>query len=162
MALLCANLIMAQNNAPRTVISLNEAWEFTKDSIQWQPVHLPHTWNADDVTDDEPGYHRAVCWYRKKLVINPAGKQVYLRFEGANQLAAVFVNGQPAGMHTGGYTAFQFPVHQLLHKGPSTNEIVVRVDNRFNEQVPPLSADFTFFGGIYRDAWLVYTLRHRV
>jgi beta-galactosidase len=146
---------MAQNNAPRTVISLNEAWEFTKDSIQWQPIHLPHTWNADDVVDDEPGYYRAVCWYRKKLVINPSGRQVYLRFEGANQLASVFVNGKVAGTHTGGYTAFQLPIHELLRKGEAVNEIIVRVDNRFNEQVPPLSADFTFFGGIYRDAWLV-------
>ncbi|MGB8193327.1 MAG: sugar-binding domain-containing protein, partial [Chitinophagaceae bacterium] len=163
--------IRAQSvDGPRNIISLNESWEFTKDNydpaagtvspnVKWESVQLPHTWNANDVMDDEPGYYRGVGWYRKKISIHSSGKnkQLYLRFEGVNQVATVFVNGKKAGSHTGGYTAFQFPISSFLRYDgkQNSNEILVKVDNSFNEQIPPLTADFTFFGGAYRDVWLM-------
>src|SRR5690349_2910913 len=111
----------------RSIVSINSNWQFHKgdiagpaqagkSSIGWEAVSLPHTWNGSDVADDEPGYYRGTGWYRKTLYTNPAmkGKEIYLRFEGANQVTEVFVNGKPVGAHTGGYTAFSFPVGAFL------------------------------------------------
>jgi beta-galactosidase len=148
---------------------INDDWEFTKDkyvvgnnaanqSIKWQPAHLPHTWNTDDVLDDIPGYYRGTAWYKKRLLINKSleGKQLSLFFEGVNQVTEVFVNGKKAGSHTGGYTGFYIPVSDFIHFDKE-NEIIIKVDNSFNQNIPPLSADFTFYGGIYRDVWLIAT-----
>jgi beta-galactosidase len=167
---LCCNNGMAQ----RISISLNEDWQFTKDTysttaqnpntaknIKWQNIQLPHTWNTTDVMDDEPGYYQAACWYKKKLYINEnqESKDLFLFFEAANQVTEVFVNGKLAAKHKGGYTSFTVPLKGLLHfdGAENSNEIAIKVDNSFNENIPPLSADFTFYGGIYRDVYLVAT-----
>ena len=117
-------------------------------------VKLPHTWNADDVMDDVQGYYRGVGWYRKEIKLGKefSGKKLYLYFEGANQETEVFINGKKAGSHTGGYTGFIIPVRNCC---AGRNEVLVKVDNSFNRHIPPLSADFTFYGGIYRDAYLI-------
>lgn len=148
----------------RLKIGINQGWQFSRtaaqDSLSWEKVKLPHTWNDRDVNDDVPGYHRALCVYRKELKIDRAsmGKNLFIYFEGANQVAEVWVNGKKAGSHTGGYTGFVFRIDQLLSfEEGAPNEIVVNVDNRHNENIPPLSADFTFFGGIYRDVFLIAT-----
>ncbi|HEX2684673.1 MAG TPA: glycoside hydrolase family 2 TIM barrel-domain containing protein, partial [Ferruginibacter sp.] len=147
---------------PRVVVRMNEGWQFLKgDSTgnnSWQNIHLPHTWNVDDVMDDVPGYYRGVCWYRK--IFTPGnelkGKEVSFYFEGANQEAEIFINGKKAGQHTGGYTGFSVPVTQYLQFN-APNEILVKVDNSFNKNIAPLTADFTFYGGIYRDVYLTAT-----
>ncbi|PWG80507.1 glycoside hydrolase family 2 TIM barrel-domain containing protein [Pararcticibacter amylolyticus] len=149
-------------------ISLNDNWKFTKDpqgkglkdnaSLQWQDVSFPHTWNAHDVMDDDPGYFRGIGWYKKKIKINPElkGKQLFLYFDGANQQTEVWVNGKIAGKHTGGYTRFCIPISNCLDfNSQANNEIILKVDNSHNENIPPLSADFTFFGGVYRNVYLV-------
>ena len=120
---------------------------------------MPHTWNADDVMDDEPGYHRNLCWYRKTFTLSPsdAKKEISFLFEGANQETLVLINGKIAGKHSGGYTAFHVPASRFLKAG--TNLIMVGVDNSHNENIPPLSADFSFYGGIYRDVYLVTSNR---
>ena len=152
--------------AQRHVLPLNENWQFTKDSnvinadpktnIKWQKVSLPHTWNIEDVMDDEPGYYRAVGWYRKKQLLDKKfqGKELYLFFEGINQEAVVYINGKKAGDHLGGYTAFYIPVTAFIN-WDKENEILVKADNSHNRNIPPLSADFTFYGGIYRQVSLV-------
>ncbi|WP_242434606.1 glycoside hydrolase family 2 TIM barrel-domain containing protein [Hymenobacter amundsenii] len=149
--------------------SINSNWLFRKangtdyarapgGATGWEKVSVPHTWNAADVLDDEPGYYRGAGWYKKALHV-PAdwqNRRVYLHFEGAGQEAEVYVNGQLAGQHAGGYTAFRFPISRWLRFGEgATNEVVVKVDNRHNPDLPPLSADFTFFGGLYRDVYLL-------
>lgn len=106
--------------------------------------------------DDQPGYYRGVGWCRKTVFVPAAwrGQSVYLHFEGANQETEVYVNGQLAGRHAGGYTAFRFSIGKLLKFNadkPAGNEVLMKVDNRHNPAIPPLSADFTFYGGIYRD-----------
>ncbi len=157
--LLLSGFLVAQP-AARTVISINNNWQFTKENktqqqLKWEAVHLPHTWNADDVMDDVPGYYRAVGLYKRTLRIDKKlkGKQLYLLFEGANQVAEVFINGKKAGEHTGGYSAFSVCITDLVNF-EKENELLVKVDNSFNQDIPPLSADFTFYGGIYRDVWL--------
>jgi beta-galactosidase len=150
----------------RTAITINNNWLFFKGDTtkkssgsNWETVSLPHTWNAQDVMDDEPGYYRGDGWYKKTIYV-PASfkeKNIYLFFEGAAQVAEVFVNGKPAGKHIGSYNAFSFPVGNYLtyaSEGNTANEILVKVNNSHNENIPPLSADFTFYGGIYRDVHL--------
>lgn len=146
----------AQTSEPRIVINLNKGWQFAKGgNAPWKNVNLPHTWNVQDVMDDEPGYYRGAGWYKKRLVMDKQlqGKEISLYFEGANQVTEVFINGKQAGLHAGGYTGFSVRATTFLRQG--NNELLVKVDNSHNENIPPLSADFTFYGGIYRDVYLV-------
>jgi len=152
---------------PNQSLLINEGWSFVlEDSAgtdadgrrpgQWSAVDLPHTWNATDSRNKTKPYHRGTGRYRKTLFIasHLADKRLYLYFEGANQIADVTVNGEPAGRHIGGYSAFAFDISELVLFGEG-NEIEVLVDNRHDEDVPPLNADFTFYGGIYRDVRLL-------
>lgn len=144
--------------APRLKTSLNEDWQFRFDDSNgnsWEQVTLPHTWNAKDAFDETPGYRRTVGWYRKNLNLRPRPDKKYvLLFEAANQKAEVYINGRLAGSHKGGYTAFTVDVTPYL-KAKQTNELRVKVDNRHDEDIPPLKGDFNFYGGIYRDVWLL-------
>lgn len=156
----------------RTVISLNENWKFTTDpekkylpdlsgELKWETVSFPHTWNTKDVMDDKPGYYRGIGWYKKTIKLDPQlkNRKLSLYFNGANQQVEVYINGKKAGVHTGGYTRFCIPVSEYLRfddKEPA-NEIVIKVDNSHNDNIPPLSADFTFFGGVYRNLYLIAT-----
>jgi beta-galactosidase len=155
----------------RTSMTINNAWQFKKgelpftsamrDTSGWESVVLPHTWNVSDVIDDVPGYYRGTGWYKKTLYLAPTPEKesLYLHFEGVNQVARVYVNGSLAGSHTGGYTAFRVSISPYLvfkdSEVRSPQQILVRVTNVHDENIPPLSADFTFFGGIYRDVSLV-------
>lgn len=151
----------------RLRFTINDGWQFAGSDVKgganseidtsgWQKVDLPHTWNIADTLDDEPGYRRGVSWYRKELRLAPGlnGKRLFLYFEGVNQTADVFVNGNPAGSHIGGYTAFVFDITGLVKFG-EPNTIAVRVDNSLVNDIPPLDADFNMHGGIYRDVWIV-------
>lgn len=178
--LLITGQLCAQTGTPsgRLIIGINEGWKFSKEAPEFpgllsshvwpsfsgaQPVNLPHTWNAADVMDDEPGYYRGDGWYEKMFFINPSwkSKKVYLFFEGANQEAEILINGKKAGQHTGGYTGFYIPISKWLYFGggynTNQNQLIVRVNNSHNENIPPLTADFTFYGGLYRDCYLVAT-----
>src|SRR6188474_465079 len=156
-------LTQAQERISSTI---NSNWLFfkgdtTKQSAGngWTLVSVPHTWNAQDIMDDEPGYYRGDGWYRKTIYVPSNWKEtdVYLYFEGAAQIAEVFVNGKLVGKHIGSYTAFSFPIGSYLNynaEGNAANQVLVKVNNSHNENIPPLSADFTFYGGIYRDVYL--------
>ena len=160
---------VAEGQSARIKHTINEEWRFypgevsgaavrDHDDDAWQTVDLPHTWNAVDSYDKTPGYKRGIGWYRKSLenVSVPPGRRHFVYFEGANQIADVYCNGIHVGRHIGGYTAFVFDLTDHLEPdGP--NVLAVRVDNEHNDDVPPLNADFTFFGGIYRDVWLLST-----
>lgn len=149
--------------AQKSVTSINKGWQFSKATIpqkesDWENIDLPHTWNKEDVMDDIPGYYRGFGYYKKQLYIGKLKKdqQLNLLFEGANQVATIFVNGKKAGEHIGGYASFYIPITNLVQPGKQ-NEIMVSVDNAYQQDIPPLTADFTFYGGIYRDVWLVKT-----
>ena len=160
---------LASAEAPRVRTTINDQWRYAPGNIEgsaagdfddsgWQRINLPHTWNATDAFDKITPYRRGIGWYRKSLVINPdlRGKRLFLYFEGANQVADVFVNGRHAGQHVGGYTAFIFEITDSVQYA-RPNIVAVRVDNSPNPDIPPLNADFTFYGGIYRDVWLLAT-----
>ena len=159
-------LLSAAAAGPRVTTPLNDAWRFDRaddagaeavafDDGKWSAVTLPHTWNNLDGQDGGNNYHRGPAWYRRHLAFDPAwaGRRVYLRVGAANTDAAVSVNGHPAGTHKGGFAAFCFDVTDLLHAGD--NVVAIRVDNTKDKDVPPLSADFTFFGGLYRGVQLI-------
>jgi beta-galactosidase len=163
---------LAADNAVASLrdrIALNEGWRYASGPLadaasphlndaHWMQVTLPHTWNAADAFDKRGGYRRGEGWYRRTLSL-PAtqrGRRIFICFEGANQVAELFVNGVPAGRHVGGYTAFVFDVTDHV-RFDAPNLLAVRVDNRHDPDIPPLEADFTFYGGIYRDVWLLAT-----
>ncbi len=139
----------------RQNISLNEQWQFKKEDGTIQDVSLPHTWNAQDVLDDAPGYYRGLGVYKRKLKLDESAKnkEIFLVFNGVAQEAEVLVNGTSAGKHLGSYTRFIVKINPYLNF--KNDEIEVRVNNRFHEDIPPLTADFTFFGGIYRKVTLL-------
>ncbi len=143
----------------RTIKSINDSWQFRKDidGADWEIVDIPHTWNADDSIDDIPGYYRGLGIYKRTISIteNLDGCRLYIHFEGANQEATVLVNGHQVGSHIGGYSAFCFDITDMVKPGDNLFEI--HINNRHNPDIPPLSADFTFFGGIYRDVYLIST-----
>lgn len=153
----------AQPAAVREEIDLNAGWSFALSAADgaprtgdWQRVDLPHTWNAADSANKRNPYRRGVGQYRKDLRL-PArfsGQQLYLYFEGANQVAEVAIDGQQVGRHEGGYTGFVFDVTGRIEPGRQ-HRIGVSVDNTHNDRIPPLEADFTFYGGIYRDVRLI-------
>jgi beta-galactosidase len=165
-------LSMSLQANTREILVMNEAWDFViSDAVEgsrvdWDhqqvmKVHIPHTWNDQDVLDEEPGYYRGPAWYRKSIRLRQDWQhhRVFLQFDGAGQDTRVYVNGNLVGGHTGGYNAFRFDITEELSTPSSDFELMVRVDNSYNENIPPLSADFTFFGGIYRDVSLVYAPR---
>lgn len=140
----------------REVINFNEDWLFEKgidDEAQFfDPVvvNLPHTWNAVDGANGFD-FYRAKSRYSKTLVVNDLYKdrRVIIECQGANSVTDVLVNGQHVGRHEGGYSTFRFDVTDEITFN-AENEIVFEVDNRHREDIYPLMADFTFYGGIYR------------
>ena len=116
------------------------------------------TWNALDATDSVPGYDRSMHSLSQTVFVPASWKGGNVTFFslGANQEVTLFVNGTEAGRHAGGYTSFSFDVTPFLLFGKD-NTISAEITNAYNPDIPPLSADFTFFGGFYRDAFLLFT-----
>ena len=138
------------------VKTINSGWQFSEDKTTWETINIPHTWNDQDAFDDQSGYRRGLGYYKKQVFISSEVKNKvhYLKFNAVNQEATVFINGRQIGNHKGGYTAFNFDVTSYLNYD-TYNLIEVTVDNSHNENIPPLDADFTFYGGIYRDVELI-------
>ena len=137
--------------------AFRDAYKPDYDDSCWEPVDLPHTWNAHDGCDDIPGYWRGIGWYRKHFQIAEAlsGKRVFLEFEGANQVSEFWLNGAKIGEHKGGYTSFEFDVTDQIRFAPRGNVLTAKVDNLYNPNISPaVKTDVTFYGGIYRDVWL--------
>jgi beta-galactosidase len=127
------------------------------DDSWWQSISLPHTWNAQDVMDQKPGYWRGIGWYRKHFHVDGkyAAKRIFLEFEGANEVAEFWLNGHALGVHAGGYTGFEFDITGEVRFGGEDNVLTVKVDNLFHATIPPtVKTDYSFYGGIYRAAWL--------
>lgn len=159
-SLLIILFVAIVGKAQRLITSLNANWEFVseKNINDTARVNLPHTWNADDAFLAGGNYFRGKGFYSKTFFVPEKwnGQQLFVRFEGANQVTELFVNDTKVGEHIGGYTGFVFNITPYLSFG-CNNQLKVVCDNSYNENIAPLSADFTFYGGIYRDVNLIHT-----
>ena len=146
----------------RNIISLNRKWSFTKDfsevpaaiDAKWNFVNLPHSWNAIDGQDGDNDYYRGTCLYMKELKKEdlPEADRYFLEINGANSSADVYVNGNKKAQHDGGYSTWRVDITDEI--GLSTM-VAIAVDNSANDTVYPQMADFTFYGGLYRDVNLI-------
>lgn len=141
-------------SAQREMKTINDGWEFRKPAdTEWTSVNIPHTFNLDAYR--QPNYYQGKGLYRRVLTLPEVDphRRYYLKIDAASKAAEVTVNGKSAGSHAGGYTAFVVDVTDYIQK---ENIIEITVDNG-RKDITPISADFTFWGGIYRDVWLVST-----
>jgi len=146
----------------RQIISLNRKWAFTKEqltnpaqlpeTLYW--VNLPHCWNAIDGQDGEGDYYRGTCWYVKQLDREeiPEAQRYYVEVRGANSSADLYVGGEKLAHHDGGYSTWRVDVTEALK---NSTVIAIAVDNSPNDRVYPQVADFTFYGGLYRNVNLI-------
>ena len=138
--------------AQRDMKTINDSWEFRKPSEQqWNRINLPHTYNLDAYAGRN--YYQGKGVYRRVLTLPEveAGRRYYLKIDAASKFAEVVVNGKAVGSHAGGYSAFTVDITDCIQK---ENLLEITVDNG-RKDITPISADFTFWGGIYRDVWLV-------
>lgn len=150
----------------RKIININKQWKFIRrdeeqalkksyEDKAWENVNVPHTWNAIDGADGSD-FYKGACWYRKefRLATMEEGRKVYIEFNGANSVADVYLNEKYMGQHKGGYSTFRFDVTDVIEYG-TDNILSVKVDNTVVDDVYPQKADFTFYGGIYRDVNII-------
>ena len=142
------------------ILPINEGWAFVK-GCETAPaaipagaarVDLPHCWNALDGQDGGSDYWRGPCCYLKTIE-KPAGKNVYVEVEAASSVGKIIVNGVEKASHKGGYSLFRANVTDALHDGE--NLLAIWVDNTQRDDVYPQTADFTFYGGLYRGVNLI-------
>lgn len=146
----------------RNIVSFNDNWKFIKNAAdeveaakgEGESIALPHTWNAVDGQDGGNDYHRGTCWYVKKFAKPEKNEtdKAYLEFCGAAMTAEIYLNGEKISRHEGGYSTFRVEITERLEE---ENTLVVSVDNSNNTTVYPQTADFTFYGGLYRDVNLI-------
>lgn len=152
--LMTALWVAVSLSAQREMKTINDGWEFRKPAdTEWTSVNIPHTFNLDAYR--QPNYYQGKGLYRRVLTLPKVDphRRYYLKIDAASKAAEVTVNGKSAGSHAGGYTAFVVDVTDYIQK---ENIIEITVDNG-RKDITPISADFTFWGGIYRDVWLVST-----
>ncbi len=146
----------------RSVININENWAFLKGAKEiptalpegWETVNVPHSWNAQDGMDGGADYFRGTCHYAKRISKSglPQADCYYLEINGANSSADVYVNGKKLAHHDGGYSTWRVDLSDALEDEAL---LVVAVDNAANDKVYPQVADFTFYGGMYRDVNII-------
>ena len=146
----------------RNIINFNAKWAFSKLATEiptaidkkWDFVNLPHSWNAIDGQDGDNDYFRGTAYYAKSFMKNdlPESERYYIEIKGANSSADLYLNGEKLAHHDGGYSTWRV---DLTDKLSLSNMLVIAVDNAANETVYPQMADFTFYGGIYRDVNII-------
>ncbi len=146
----------------RQIVNINRKWAFTKQAtsvpaelpMNWDWVNLPHSWNAIDGQDGDNDFYRGTCYYVKKLLKSdlPETDKYYLEIKGANSSADVYLNGKVLAHHDGGYSTWRVDISNHLQ---FENLLVIAVDNSANDKVYPQFADFTFYGGLYRDVNII-------
>lgn len=136
----------------RNIKNINENWVFVKENEK-STVNLPHTWNGIDGQDGGNDYYRGKCTYIKEIAKAdmPQGEEIYLQLDGVNSSAFVYFNSKLVCTHHGGYSTFRVKLENIK----DNNEIKIEADNSPNDFVYPQQADFTFYGGIYRDVTLI-------
>lgn len=143
----------------RRIQNFNDGWIFSKEPLTFkdyrtgEEINLPHTWNCEDGQDGGNDYYRGTCHYAKEFDLSslPEGDIYYLEMNGANSSATVFLNGEELCHHDGGYSRFRVELKNIKEH----NLIIIKVDNSPSDSVYPQFADFTFYGGIYRDVNII-------
>lgn len=149
----------------RNIINLNEDWRFIQKDAglpqsfpeDWTKIDLPHTWNAVDGHDGNGKYDRGKYWYAKSFATPKqplSGGKVYVEILAAGQQATVYVNGTEVTYHEGGYSIFRADITKLCRE-EEENLLVIACSNEYKDSVYPQSADFTFYGGLYRGVNLI-------
>ncbi len=154
------------DDAVRLVQNFNQFWKFRRDDVSgaeatafddssWSNVGLPHSFDLPSFM--ETGFYVGYGWYRKHFDVPASwsGKSVFLEFQAAFDQAEIYVNGQQVGQHIGGYNGFSIDISSAITTGD--NVVAVRLNNNWNPQIPPVTGDFVFQGGLYRDVNLVVT-----
>ncbi len=146
----------------RQIMNFNTKWAFSKETTEipsvmpknWYWVTLPHSWNNIDGQDGDNDYYRGTVYYAKELdkIDLPQADQYYLEICGANSSATVYANGKEIAKHDGGYSTWRVDITEVIH---DKTLLVIAVDNTANNRVYPQTADFTFYGGLYRDVNII-------
>ena len=146
----------------REIINVNTKWAFSKEAHEvpatmpekWYWVTLPHSWNNIDGQDGDNDYYRGTCYYAKEIdkAELPEADCYYLEMNGANSSAVVYANGKEIAKHDGGYSTWRVDITDVFHE---KTLFVIAVDNSMNDRVYPQTADFTFYGGLYRDVNII-------
>ena len=149
----------------RNIVSFNNNWSFIKENVGLEnfafdkalSVNVPHTWNNLDGQDGGNDYYRGTCWYGKKFEVTESDleSELYLEFEAVEATAVIYINNKEVYTHEGGFSTFRVRLNDYVTVGE--NVIVLSADNSKSERVYPQFADFTFYGGIYRDVNLIKT-----
>ena len=142
----------------RQIYNFNTKWGFSKEALEapttmperWNWVNIPHTWNNIDGQDGGNDLYRGTAFYAKELekIDLPKADRYFLEIQGANSSAILYINGKKLANHDGGYSTWRVDITDALE---DKNLFVFEVDNSQNDRVYPQNADFTFYGGIYRD-----------
>ena len=146
----------------RNILNINNNWSFVRDMAEvpsgipqdGEKISLPHTWNARDGQDGGNDYFRGTCCYAKQIGKEalPAGEKLYLEINGANSSADMYINGQKLAHHDGGYSTWRVDLTAHIRE---ENLLCILVDNAANEEIYPQTADFTFYGGLYRNVNII-------
>lgn len=163
-ALSASAAVYPQDDGRRTVKLSGPGW-----TLDGKPVSVPHSWNVEDFaktgeigveefrkTPKTSRVRQMTGVYAKTLPQKRPGRRYFVKCEGAGQKARMSVNGITVGRHCGAYNAFTFEITGAM-KDKGENRLEIEVDNRFDSDIPPMSADYTPFGGLYRDVWLIET-----
>jgi beta-galactosidase len=146
------------------IIDLNDKWYFAKvnnlayvleEISEAESVTLPHSWNAEDGRGNGNEVFKGKCWYQRRLNISAIdlNKYIYLETGAAGNVSEVYINGQLSGSSKCGYAMYRVSLNTFLKAGD--NLISIMIDNSQHEDVYPLMADFTFYGGLYREVKLI-------
>jgi beta-glucuronidase len=146
-----------QENPPKSAFFLNSKQQDKSELLEYDfdtspTLNVPGDWNTQD---EKFLYYEGTVWYKKSFdyVAKQAGNRQFLYFGAVNYVAEVYLNGKKLGVHTGGFTPFNFEVTGMLK--PKDNFIIVKVDNkRKKEAVPTTNTDWWNYGGITRDVTL--------
>ena len=160
------NVDGGQPSGPRLVQNFNPSWKFkradvsgaeatTFDDASWGNIGLPHSFGLPYFASTK--FYVGYGWYRKHFNVPSSwsGRSVFLEFQAAFDQARIYVNGKQVGQHIGGYNGFSIDVTSAIKTGD--NVVAVRLNNNWNAQLPPLTGDHTFQGGLYRNVYVVVT-----
>ncbi|MES2438171.1 MAG: glycoside hydrolase family 2 TIM barrel-domain containing protein [Verrucomicrobiota bacterium] len=160
-------LFLSTSGFARESSLLDTGWKFKQgeitgaaepdfDDAGWSSLTVPHCWGWEEAQQGKD-FYKGPGWYRRELIVMPKqGQRHFLRFEAASTVADVYLNGRRLGGHRGGFGAFSLEITSHL-AADGKNQLAVRVSNKPEADIAPLSGDFSVYGGLYRPVHLLVT-----